>query len=181
MVKKLVVVFCLIAFSGLAAAFAQEEPIGRMFKTEPVKVYIKEIQNQSGQNTVTPEILRKALEQSLNQRRAIKFQVVKTPAESDVQIAAVITKYQYLERGPFKPNPGIGTMLLEAAATASHNYVELAVDYTVTDARGEKQLWQKTISEYIKKNMTPDESIPLICDAGTRAFVWKCFGKASLK
>jgi hypothetical protein len=181
MVKKLILAFCMFSLLGLTSALAQEEPIGRMFKTEPVKVYIKDVVNQSGQAQITPESFKKALEQSFHKRRAIKFEIVNTPAESDIQVTTVIDKYQYLVKGPFKPSPGVDTMLLDAAATMTENYVEMTVDYSVTDTKSGKELWKSAISEYIKKKMTPEESVPLIYDTVTRTFIWKCFGKASLK
>ena len=183
---KSVFVFCLISFTCLSLSLAAEGTIGWMFKDKinekaPVKVYIKEIVNQSGQSQIVPEAFRKALEKSLGERRSIKFSVVNSPAESDIEITAVITNFKYLEKGIFKPSPGIGTMLLDAAATMAGNYVEMAVEYAVIDTKSDKTLWKGTISEYIKKKMTRDESIPLIYDAVTRVFIWKCFGKADLR
>lgn len=58
--------------------------------------------------------------------------------------------------------------------------VYIKVEYTVTDTKSGKTLWKDTVKEYIKKKMTPEESIPLIYDVVTRAFVWRCFGKANL-
>jgi hypothetical protein len=83
-----------------------------------------------------------------------------------------------LNRGPFNPNPGIATMLADAAATATLNYVEMAVLYTIIDAKNNKVLWSDDVKEYIKKTMTPEESIPLICDKVDRTFLSQCFGEA---
>ena len=186
MVKKIVSAFCLIFFVGLSLSLAQEESIGSLFKNKindkiPVKVYIKEVINQSGQNQIMMEDFKKELEQSLHQRRSIKFEVVNSPAESDIQMSVVIKSYQYLEKGPLKPSPGIETTLLDAAATMTENYVEMAVEYTVVDTKTNKLLWKGAINEYLKKKMTPEESIPLIYDVVTRTFIWKCFGKANLR
>ena len=186
MVRKLASVICMLAFIGVSLGVAGAETIGWLFNDKiedniPVKVYIKEVINQSGQNQVIPDAFKKELAVSLSERRSIKFEVVDRPAESDIEVSALIKSYQYMERGPFKPNPGIGTMVLEAAATATQNYVEMAVEYTVSDTKSGKTLWRNTVNEYLKKNMTPEESVPLIYDAVARAFVWKCFGKANLK
>ena len=186
MVKKLVLMFCLLSFTGLSLGLAGEETIGYLFKDKgngsiSVKVYVKEVINQSGQSQIIPETFKKKLEESLRQRRSMDFKVVKSPAESDVQISAVIKSYRYSERGTFKPNPGIGTMLLDAAATMTQNYVEMAVEYTVVDTKSDKVLWKNKVSDYIKRKMTPEESIPLISDRITKNFIWKCFGKANLR
>ena len=186
MVRKVVFVLFLLSFASLSSILAGEEPIGSLFNDKinshtPVKVCIKEVINQSGQNQIAPEAFNKALEKSLHQRRSIKFEVVNNPAESDIQMSAVIMKYQYLNRGPFKPSPGVETMLLDAAASATLNYVEMSVEYSVVDTKTDKLLWKGTISEYLKKKMTPEESVPLIYDVVTRTFIWKCFGKANLR
>lgn len=184
MMKKSVLLLCLMFFAGVSMGLAQEETIGSLFKDRgqnPVKFYIKEVINQSGQSQIATEIFKKELEASFHERRSLKFKAVNSPAESDIQISAVIKSYQYLDKGPLKPSIGVGTMLLDAAATMTENYVEMAVECTVIDTKSDKTLWSKTISEYIKKKMTPEESIPLIYDAITRAFVWRCFGKANLR
>jgi len=143
----------------------------------PVKAYIKEFTNQSGQNQIIPEEYKKSLESALLNRKAVKFEIVKSPELSDVQISGVIKKYQYLERGPMKVSTGVGTMLLDMAATATHNYVEMEVAFTIIDTKTNKSLWEDTVSAYIKKVMTPEESIPLIYDKISRNFLWKSFGK----
>lgn len=186
MLRKVVAVLCLLSLVGLSSAFAEGSTMGHLFKKQadnkvPVKVYIKEITNQSGNNQVVTDTFAKELESSLHERRSIKFQVVPTPDESDIQISAAIKSFQYLERGPLKPSIGIGTTLLDAAATATQNYVDMAIDYTVADSKTDKVLWQGSVNEYLKKKMTEAESIPLIYAVVTRTFVWRCFGKANLR
>ena len=110
-------------------------------------------------------------------RKSTKFEVVKTPEESDVQVATVIKKYQYMERGPIKPTPGIATTLLDCAATALENYVEMSVAILVTSTKTGDTLWKDDLNPYIKKKMSPEESISYISDKVASHFVWKCFGK----
>lgn len=188
MIKKYVsvLIVMMLFFMGFSLVTAMEDTIGFLFKDKikdriPVKVYIKDVVNQSGQGQLAPETFRNILGQSLLKRRSIKFDVVNSPAESDIQVSAIIKSYKYMERGPLKPSLSIGVMFADAAATASQNYVEMETEYSVIDTKSGKMLWDNTISEYLKKKMTPEESIPMICDAVTRAFVWKCFGKANLR
>ena len=186
MVKKVISVLCLASFLAASSVFAEALPIGNLFKSQikdkvPVKVYISDVVNTQAGSPITIDIFRAALEKSLNQRRSIKFQTVKTAAESDIQVSADVKYYQYLVRGPLKPSPGIETTLLDAAATMTENYVEMCVIYKVSDTKTNKLLWESGVNEYIKKNMTPEESIPLILDVVTRTFVWRCFGKATLR
>lgn len=179
MVKKaifIVSVFCIIC-SG--QAYAKDATIGHLFEGKsPVKVHVSSVTNESGQNQISADLFKKALEDSLNGRKAVDFDTVNDPAVSDIQVTAVIKKYQYLEKGPFKPSAGVATMLADAAATATSNYAEMEVLYTITDAKTGKVLWTDDVNEYIKKIMTPAESIPLIYDKVTRAFISQCFGHA---
>jgi hypothetical protein len=179
MIKR--IIFALYAYSLLCPvqAFAEAGTIGHLFEgRSPVKAYVGAIVNESGQRQMSPDVFKKILENSLNSRKAMDFDTVASPAESDIQITASIKKYQYLERGPFKPSPGIGTMLADAAATASLNYVEMEVMYTITDTRTGKVLWTDDVNKYIKEMMTPEESIPLISDKVARAFITQCFGSS---
>jgi hypothetical protein len=178
-------VLCILLSVSALSFAANEEPIGFLFKQKiadgvPVKVYIKGVENKSGQDRIMPDAFKKALVDSLRNRRAIKFEVVDDQSASDVQIAAVIKDYKYMHRGPFKPTISPATVMAEAAATASQNYTEMTADFKVTDRFG-NVLWEKTLNEYLKKKMTAEESVPMIYDFITRTFVWKCFGKPTLR
>lgn len=179
MAKKAISTICMFCLMYLGQAHAESTAIGHLFEGKsPVKAHISSVTNESGQNQISVENFKKTLEDSLNNRKAMDFDVVNDPAVCDVELAAVIKKYQYLEKGPFKPSPGIATMLADAAATATSNYVEMEVLYTITDAKTGKILWTDDVNEYIKKAMTPEESIPLIYDKVTRTFISQCFGQA---
>mgnify|MGYP001567068960 CR=1 FL=1 len=176
-------VFAIFIAGGLSLA-AADDPIGSLFKKQmenrvPVKVFIKEVVNQSGQAAVIPAEFTRALAISMHKRRALKFEVVKNAVDSDISISAVIQRYRYLDKGPFKPSIGIQTMILDAAATMTQNYVDMLVNYTVTDTKSGEKLWEGTVDQYIKKKMTLAESMTLINDVVTRTFLWKCFGKAN--
>lgn len=182
MMRIVVLAICLFYIVCPGQAFAQDDTIGHLFEEKsPVKVHVSTVTNESGNNQISTDGFKKSLEDSLNNRKAIDFDTVTNPADSDIQIAAVIKKYQYLERGPFNPNPGIATTLVDAAATATSNYVEMEVSYTVTGTKNNDPLWSDDVKEYIKKVMTPEESIPLIYDKVTRTFTSQCFGRAHRK
>lgn len=179
MVKKAIFTVCVLYFICLGQVHAKGITIGHLFEGKsPVKAHVGAVTNESGQGQISVEIFKKALEDSLNNRKAMDFDTLSDPAGSDIQIAAVIKNYQYLERGPFNPSPGIATTLVDAAATAASNYAEMEVLYTITDTKNNKVLWMDDVKEYIKKVMTPEESIPLIYDKVNRTFISQCFGHA---
>jgi hypothetical protein len=177
MLKRAVLAICLLSFMGCSLVFAQEKPLGLLFKGKPpIKAYIKEVTNGSGQDQVSTEVFKESLKQSLLNRKLVKFEIADNPVESDIQISIVIKEYQYLKRGGLQPIPGV-SMIFDAVASLTENYVEMAAEYTVTDTKSDETLWHGIVTENFKKVMTPEESIPLICNKISRTFVWKCFGR----
>jgi hypothetical protein len=146
---------------------------------KPIKVYLKDFINQSGKSEISPADFRAEVEKAMANRKTVKFEIVKDPAESDVQVSCVITKFQYMEKGPVKPKPNLALLALDAAATLTSNYVEMFAKFTITDTRTSDILWEDTINEYKKHKMTAAESVPYAYDRTARAFLWKSFGKPS--
>jgi hypothetical protein len=118
---------------------------------------------------------KKAFEQALLNRKSVIFAIAKTPAESDVQISGVIKKYIYSEKDPIKPSASAATLILDAATT--ENFVEMEADFKVVDTKSGDTVWEDKVSTYIKKMMTPGESVPLIYEKLSRNFLAKSFGK----
>lgn len=177
MVLKITAVVCALCCIAAVSFAAKDAAIGSLFDGKRVvNVYVDKVVNESGEREISADAYRKSLEKSLTERKSMHFNVVTERAASDISVAAVITDYQYLERGPFHPTPGIGTTLLDAAATATANYVDMTVEYTVTDTASGEVLWHDTLTRHLKKVMTPAESVPLIFDQASRFFIWKCFG-----
>lgn len=145
----------------------------------PIKVYLSDFTNDCGEKDIKPEEFKAEVEKAMLNRKSVKFEIVKDPAVSDVQVSCSILKCQYLERGPFKPSIGLETMALDAAATMTLNYVEMFNKFTITDTKSGKVLWQDEINEYVKRKMTPEQSLLVIYDKTARVFLWKSFGKPS--
>ena len=148
-------------------------------KTGVIKVFVNQPVNESGQGLIA-DGLKKAIESGLLNRKSTKFEIAKTPADSDVEINVLIKKFMYMEKGPLKPTPGLGTTLLDAAATMTENYAEITADFIVKEVKTGNILWKDMLNPYLKKKMQPEDSIPLISDKVASHFVWKCFGKPTL-
>jgi hypothetical protein len=176
------VCFVLAIISILFAHSTAHAESGTLWKladrTGVIKVFVYQPINESGQGFIA-DSLKKAIESALRNRKSVKFQVVETPAESDVEVEILIKKFMYMERGPLKPTPSIGTTLLDAAATVTENYAEVTADFIVKEAKTGTILWKDILNPYLKRKMQPMESIPLISDKVASHFVWKCFGKPS--
>ena len=182
MIKKVVLAVFVLSVICMGSAFASDGAIGHLYEGKsPVKVYIIGVKNESGQSQLSADVYRKNIEDSLNNRKSTDFDIVADKADSDIQISAVIKDYKYMDRGPFKPSPGLATMAIDAAATSTQNYVEMTVDYTVLDTKQNQILWTGQVNEYIKRIMTPQESIPLIFAKSSKTFIWKFFGGSHKK
>src|SRR3989338_8830479 len=125
MVRKLVFSAAAL-FLMQSSALAEVTNIVTLVKhNDVIRAYITGFTNESGQGHIRTDDFKKAVEKALSERKAVKFEIVNDPANSDVQISGVIKKYQYLDRGPMKFSPGLETMALDAAASATLNYVEM--------------------------------------------------------
>lgn len=172
--------FAVIAFLviGQSIAMAEGGDLWRLAeKKGSIKVYVGEPNNESGQGKIVRTDFKKAIESAFLNRKSVKFELAKTKEESDVQVYSIIKKFMYMERGPMKFSPGIETMLLDAAATATMNYVEMAVEFAVISTNTGELLWKDTLNPYIKEKMTPEGSVSLISSRIASNFLWKCFGK----
>lgn len=161
---------------GQSCAFAEGGDLSYLTKQKKeIKVFLKDFTNESGQSQVSIEDFKKAMEAALLNRKSVIFAIVKTPAESDVQVSAVIKKFQYLKEDPIRPSPSAATLILDAATT--ENFVEMAADFMVVDTKNGKVAWEDNVETFIKRTMTPAESIPLIYEKLSRNFLAKSFGK----
>lgn len=141
---------------------------------QPIKVFIKDVSNESGQAQVVADDFMKELEKAFANRKSVSFAIAKTIQDSDVAVMAVIKSYQYLKNDPVKPSLSF-IMALDAAT--SENFAEMAADFTVTDSKNGSVLWQENVTSYVKRMMSPEESMPLVYDKLARHFVSKAFGK----
>lgn len=175
--KKLSVFMAIVSFLLIQSfAAAEEAPLAKWVKDkQPVKAFVKGFVNESGQDQVSPEEFKKVFEESLLNRKAVRFEIVKDPGESTVRISGIIRKYRYLENDPINSFAGPSGLLLDAGTT--ENYVEMAVKFDLVDTRRNKALWSGMITAYVERRMTPEESLPIIYDKLSRTFLWKCFGK----
>ena len=181
MIKKIFLLASIVSlFLSQSIAMAEGGNLWRLGeKSGIIKVYIREPANESGQSKVVRDGFTKALESALLNRKSVKFELAKTPEESNVQVYSIIKKFMYMEKGPLKSTPGIWTTLLDAAATATTNYAEMTVEFAVISSANGELLWKDTLTPYVKEKMDPEGSIPIICNKIASHFVWKCFGKPS--
>lgn len=142
---------------------------------KPVKVFLGAFTSESGGTGISADDFKKYLETALLNRKSVSFRIAGTPAESDVRISAVIKKYLYSKTDPVTSFAGPGGILLDAATT--ENYVEMTAQFTITDTKTGRVIWDDSIKSFVKRMMTPEESVPVIYDKLSRDFLWRSFGK----
>ena len=176
MVRKAFIIGFIVMLTACQIAAAETIDISRyLSKADPIKIYISGVTNESGQDQVTADGFKKALESSIRNRKSVKFEIVNDPASSDFQIAAVIKKYAYSNTDPINSVAGPSALLLDAVTT--ENYAEMGVDFIVTSTKNGKIVWEDNVFDYVEHTMTPSESIPMVYDKVARRFLWKAFGK----
>ena len=141
---------------------------------QPIKVFVKDFSNESGQAQVSAADFKKEVEKAFVGRKSVSFVLAKSPQESDVVVSAVIRGYKYMDKDPIKPSINV---IMALDAVTIENYAELSADFTVTDSKTGSVLWQENVESYVKKTMTPAESLPMVYNKLARHFVAKAFGK----
>jgi len=176
MARRVLLIGFIVMLTACQIAMAEMVDVSRWLdRSDPIKIYISAVTNESGQSQIAPEDFKKALESSIKNRRSMKFEIVSDPLASDFQIAAIIKKYSYSKTDPVNSIAGPSALILDAVTT--ENYAEMDVDFTITSSRDKTVVWKDNISDYVEHTMTPGESIPMVYDKVARRFLWKAFGK----
>lgn len=140
----------------------------------PIKVFLGEFTNTSDQVQIAPDLFRKEIEKAFAERKSVSFAIVKSPQESDVQVSAAIKSYQYMEKDPVKPSLSV---IMALDAVTSENYAELSAEFTVVNTATGGVALKENLTGFVKRMMTPAESVPLVYDKLARKFVADTFGK----
>ena len=176
MVKRLVFsIVALILYQSASFAATSADLAYLVNNKDTIKVYLDVFANESGQGQIQADAFKKAVEKAMVNRKAVKFDVVAAPESSDVRVSCAIRKYLYLKNDPITSYGGPLALALDAATT--ENYVEMTADFTVTDSKTGAILWKDSVKSFLKRMMTPEESVPLIYDKLSRDFLWRSFGK----
>lgn len=145
-------------------------------KKKPLVVKLMTFEDASGQPDIKILEFKKAVETAMAKRGGGSlFTVTDRPDISDILVYATIKKFEYSEKDPIT-SFGSPTMLLLDAAT-SENYVTMDVEFTVIDTKTNKIIWKNKVTDFKKKMMSRQDSIPIIYDKVARTFLWKCFGR----
>lgn len=152
-----------------------------MFKRKAsVKVYIPDVEDLSATNKVEAVDLKQKLEEALSNRKSIRFSIVKSKEQADIVIGCKVKAFYWASEDPIDMIMGTATVVYDAFTIENFAYLEAV--FTVTDAKKGKKLWKETLRiDLTQKNMTEEESIPLINAKTVKVFIADCFGKKRSK
>ena len=157
MVRRfLVSAILLYVVSSIASPEGLDQEI--TYLKEPIRVFVGDFVNKSGLQQISAEDFVKSLKENLVTRRAVKFEVVGSLDESDIEISGEILKYHFLKEDPLAKVDKSGARTLDSSTTA--NYVDMEGDFLVVETRTGKVLWKSAVSTFLKKDVTAEESIP---------------------
>ncbi|MFH1665390.1 MAG: hypothetical protein ABIA77_04505 [Candidatus Omnitrophota bacterium] len=141
-----------------------------------IRVYVPDIESSeeiAAEETVS---LKEALEDALVTRMTLNFKIVPRKEESDIVISCTVTDFLWTEEDPVDNITGIGPIVLDALVKEEYGRVRAV--FAVTDAGTGKILWEHELKATItKKDMTRDQSRPLLNERIIKIFMRDCFSK----
>ncbi|MFH1867492.1 MAG: hypothetical protein ABH843_00850 [Candidatus Omnitrophota bacterium] len=145
-------------------------------KKNVVKVFLPDITNLSDSKDVNIDDLKEKLKDILDNRESINFEVTENNEEADIIIDCDVTKYHWKADDPI--DMIVGTAAIAYDALTSENYAYMEAMLTVSDVKTKKQLWEKRLKiDLTRKNMSMEESLPLINERAVKIFMRDCFSK----
>lgn len=164
------------ALIGLGPSLAADDNLSYLAKDgQHIRVFLKEFSNESGQTQISPEDFKNSFETAMLRRKAVTFDIAKNADASDIQISCAIKKYLYSKTDPITSFGNSALVILDAITI--ENYAELTGEFTVVGTKTGKVIWKDSVKAFVKRTMTPKESMPLVCEKLSRAFLTKSFGK----
>ena len=168
----LVLVFCFL--SGYCMAV--DNLYHRFSEKSEIKVYLKDVKNESDAKEVDIKIFKKIFKEELGQRIAMNFVSVETQDEADVAVSATIEKYAFTEKA--LPN-FLSLYALAADSTAPKSQADLVVSYVVRDARSDRIIAKKnnfTIAERRPiDDMKGENAFKFACEKSINRFIFRMF------
>ena len=125
-------------------------------KDRPIKAYVAEVTDSSGQAGGCIPLLKKDTEEMLASRKRIQFVLAPDKKEADIIMDCDITEFFWTDTDPVDDITGIGPILLDSAMKES--YGRLTCVFTITDAQTGKVLWESKLKATITGNHITSEN-----------------------
>ncbi len=172
----------LFVLAGSTYGLCRDKPnLYNLFrKKAETRVYIPPIENLSGGNKAGVACLARELKDALRKRRSIRFDIVEREEDSDIIIDCSLLSFCWSKDDPL--DLIMGTYAIAYDLITTENYAFQEVKFTVTNTKKNKVLWGERLKiDLTRKDMTEDESIPLINKKTVKTFMRDCFSKNRIK
>jgi hypothetical protein len=149
-------------------------------KKAETRVYIPPIENLSGGNKADAAGLARELKDALRKRKSIRFDIVEREEDSDIIIDCRLLSFYWTEDDPI--DLIMGTYAIAYDLITTENYAFQEVKFAVIHTKKNKVLWKERLKiDLTRKDMTEEQSIPLINKKTVKTFIRDCFSKNHIK
>ncbi|MDP8299394.1 MAG: hypothetical protein P9L88_05780 [Candidatus Tantalella remota] len=155
-----------------------------------VAVYVEDITDATGSSDHVLEGIKKHLENALDTRMSVNFEVVEDIDDADLVISCEVTEYIWLEEDPVDQITGATGVAYDVLM--KENYARLQATFSVRKGpkkvvlfkrrgglfRRRNILYKNNLQVTItRKTMSMDESVPLVEEGIIKVFMRRCFSK----
>ena len=147
-----------------------------LYKRPSVATFISDIKDSTQEQVVDTADLKQRLRDGLAARKSITFSFVDDPAVADIIISCDVQKLIWSKDDPIDMIYATGALVYDLLTNENYAYMEAL--FSVADATTGGSLWQKRLKiDLTKKEMTQQESLPLINEKAVKIFIRDCFSK----
>lgn len=140
-----------------------------------VKVFIGELKDNTGKNEADLAALKTALESAFTERKSIRFRLVPSKAEADIEVRAAVTEFYFTEQDPVDMIAGIGMAAMDAVK--QEHYARIQADVSVLDAKNDRALWKSSLKATMTGMFSAAEARKDIGARLARVFMRDAFSK----
>lgn len=189
MKKTLLCLFIISLLLSLAYSYAERlDPMDELIdRDEVLKVYVADVKNSSGNNTVNAENIKFILEKTLSERpprkfdfsgKTInrKFEIVESASLADVVVNSMVIEYLWTDDDPI--DIIIGVYAVAYDALTKENYARMQVVFSINDTKSGVLLWEdKIVATITDKNMSEEDSYTQMEERIVKIFMREIFEK----
>ncbi len=149
---------------------------GLLSQKKVVKAYVEDIVDSTEGGKAEDKHLKEALEEALETRRSMSFEVVPQKEDADIVIGCDLVEIIWMEEDPIDQVGGAGTILYDVLVNEHH--ARLQAYFTVTDPKTNRLLWKRKLKATIDdKDMSEADSLLMVNKRLVGIFMRDCFGK----
>lgn len=116
-------------------------------QSQPIRLYVEDIQQKESALQVDSAAFKTDLEKTLQERKSIRFAVVKTSEEADLILRVAIHDYYWTDDDPIEPLTSLPMMAYDAVT--KEKYARLRAKFVVLDAKRDRVIWSELVKSTV--------------------------------